>query len=165
VFVSCLSSPLIFSPPPPLVFLIMFITFYCSYPTPIVLLIMFVPYKSSIFLFCSSSKYDQCYTHIECIMFEDCCKMSYMINLSNLVPCIFSSSSTSQIVNLKCQHLNQYHQLFSSNLALKGVGLVWVNFATFIFSCCKLIESPQSCIPKFKTQLFYPFFPLAHLLG
>jgi hypothetical protein len=55
--------------------------------------------------------------------------------------------------------------LFSSNPSLKEIGLVWVNFATFIFSCCKLMESPQSCIPIFKPQLFYPFFPLTHLLG
>jgi hypothetical protein len=88
-----------------------------------------------------------------------------MINISNLVPYIFSSFFTRRIVSFKCQHLNQYHQLFSSNPSLKGVGLVWVNFAIFIFRCCKLMESPQSCIPKLKPQLFYPFCPLTHLLG
>jgi hypothetical protein len=34
---------------------------------------------------------------------------------------------------------------------LKGVGLIWVSFATFILNCCRLIDSLTSYIEKTQT--------------
>lgn len=44
--------------------------------------------------------------------------------------------------------MNYYHQEFPRIPFLKGVGLVWVNFATFILSYIKIFESPHSWITK-----------------
>jgi len=52
------------------------------------------------------------------------------------------------MLNSRCLFLNQYHQEFPNTLLRKSIGLVWVNFATFIFNCCTLIGSPTSYIDK-----------------
>ncbi len=44
--------------------------------------------------------------------------------------------------------MNQYHQEFLGIPFLKRVGLICVNFATFILNWCKVIESLHFCIPK-----------------
>ncbi len=62
------------------------------------------------------------------------------------------------MLNSRCLYLNQYHKEVLSTLPWKGVNLVWVNFATFIFNCCTLIDNPTSCIAKTqKTTTWFPF--------
>jgi len=56
-----------------------------------------------------------------------------------------------------CVLLNQYHQELPGTPSWKGVGLVWINFATFIFNCCRLINNPTSYIDKTQATTTWSF--------
>jgi hypothetical protein len=52
------------------------------------------------------------------------------------------------MVRLGCLFWNQRHHESPRTPSLNGVGLVWVIFATFNLSYCKVTLSPHSCIVK-----------------
>jgi hypothetical protein len=68
-------------------------------------------------------------------------------------------------MTLGCLLLNLYCQKFLDTPPRKGVGFVYVNFATFIFNCCKLIDNPTSCINKTQATTTYSSFSVSMHFG
>ncbi len=67
----------------------------------------------------------------------------------------------------RCICLNESHQLLLSIPFRNGVSFICVSFATFIFSCCRLMDNPHSCMSKvhFITTTYFfsistPFGPI-----
>lgn len=67
----------------------------------------------------------------------------YVLQTSNAFGC--------PILTFGCLCLNQYHQLLPGIPFQNGVTLVCVRFATFIFSCYKLMDNPHSSIANVHT--------------
>jgi hypothetical protein len=69
------------------------------------------------------------------------------------------------MLTCECLCFNQYHQLFPSIPSLNGVSFVCVNFATLIFSCCRLIDSLHSYIFKFHLTIATSFSSINTPIG
>jgi len=52
------------------------------------------------------------------------------------------------MLKLGCMCLNQYHQLLLSIPSWNNVGLFYVNFTTFSFNWCRLMDNMYFCIAK-----------------
>ncbi len=65
----------------------------------------------------------------------------------------------------RCLRLNQYHQLLPGIPFRNGVSLVYFSFATFIFSCCRLMDNPHSCMSKVHLITTTSFFLVSTPLG
>jgi hypothetical protein len=59
--------------------------------------------------------------------------------------CFDFESFAYHMLTFGCLCLNQYHQLLFGIPSWNGVALVCVNSTTFIFSYCRLMDSPHSC--------------------
>jgi hypothetical protein len=54
-------------------------------------------------------------------------------------------------------HLNQKHQLFLGIPSRNGVGLIYVNFTTFVISWCNNMDKPHSCIINVQVMIATSF--------
>jgi hypothetical protein len=65
-----------------------------------------------------------------------------------------SSPFASCVEIFGCLSLNQYHREFLGIPSLNGVGRICVNSTVLNLSCCNVIDSSQSCMPKIQDITF-----------
>ncbi len=117
-------------------------------------------------LFHSNSIYDLWNIGVGYTMFVSCCKMKVArINNKTLCFANFKTFNLFYMLNFKCLHLNENHQVYFNIPFQNCVSLVCVSLATFIFRWCNNMNKPHSYIVNAQTMIVeYSFFVLALFL-
>jgi hypothetical protein len=104
---------------------------------------------------------------IICLLYKHC-KLLYKFShdckviLRTLLIC---KPLACRMLNSRCWHLNQNHKKLPSTPCLNDVTLVWVIFATFIFNCCSVIDSPTFYIGRIQVNIVSFFYSMSTHVG